>query len=154
MKLNNNKHKMTLDSELDLKKVIDKFHHTFWRYNKFDCIDYTDCNELVLSDKYYELKLKSDNIIDTERERINCFRNIRFPYEITIVEHALYNTVNGYTSPNEKSPLIEICRVNTYGDMFDMFGKNGFYPHYGIGFSVIDNNKKVIKYESCLQPLC
>ena len=35
--------------------------------------------------------------------------------------------------------------------MFDIFGDNGKYPHYGILFSVYDNNKKIIKFISLKQ---
>ena len=46
----------------DLKKVIDKFSHIFWSYNN---LEFINCNDLILSDRYYQLKFKRYNIFDS-----------------------------------------------------------------------------------------
>ena len=100
------------------------------------------------NDYINEKKYKQDEHIckEIEKERIECIRNIKFPYTITFLNYKDYNVYQNIIQPITCSLLNELGKVNNYGEAFDLLGIESEYPDSIIlEFSIIDNeNKKII----------
>ena len=170
MKMSLLNHTITSNLFPELRDILNKFQFVFYNYTNNNWIN---CKDLILSDKYYELKNQHDNIIEEiknmsndyndyinekkykqdehickeiEKERIECIRNIKFPYTITFLNYKDYNVYQNIIQPITCSLLNELGKVNNYGEAFDLLGIESEYPDSIIlEFSIIDNeNKKII----------